>query len=209
MEFAERAIEVAPNEPIGYMALGNLYFLLGKIERGTKLRRKAIELAPNDFVAVAGLAIRLSEVGEEQEAVELFEHAMRLSPKHPWWVPFGYGLALHLVGRKEEAAATYRKAIDLSPKSAPIHARLAAVYVDLGRTEIARAAAGEVMLLNPKLTASRYMKSYSLHDPVRDAWYKNLLLRAGFAGVIFTACLATFQARGANTRPTERFGARQ
>jgi len=179
MEFAERAIEVAPNEPIGYMALGNLYFLLGKIERGTKLRRKAIELAPNDFVAVAGLAIRLSEVGEEQEAVELFEHAMRLSPKHPWWVPFGYGLALHLVGRKEEAAATYRKAIDLSPKSAPIHARLAAVYVDLGRTEIARAAAGEVMLLNPKLTASRYMKSYSLHDPVRDAWYKNLLLRAG------------------------------
>ena len=60
-----------------------------------------------------------------------------------------------------------------------IHARLAAVSVDLDRMDEARAAADEAMRLNPKLTASRYMKSYSLHDPARDAWYKDLLLRAG------------------------------
>ena len=36
---------------------------------------------------------------------------MRLSPKHPWWVPFGYGLALHLVGNKEEAVQAYLKTI--------------------------------------------------------------------------------------------------
>ncbi len=116
---------------------------------------------------------------QEQEVVDLFEQAMRLSPKHPWYLPFGYGLALHLVGRKEEAAVTYQKAIGLSPKTARIHARLAAVSVDLDRMDEARAAADEAMRLNPKLTASRYMKSYSLHDPARDAWYKDLLLRAG------------------------------
>ncbi len=179
MVFAERAIEADPNAPIGYMALGNLYFLLDESERGIKLRRKAIEFAPNDFAAVVGLAMRIKDFGQEKEAVDLFEQAMRLSPKHPWYLPFGYGLALHLVGRKEEAAATYKKAIGLSPKTARIYARLAAVSVDLDRMDEARAAADEAMRLNPKLTASRYMKSYSLHDPARDAWYKDLLLRAG------------------------------
>ncbi len=179
MVLAERAIEADPNSPIGYMALGNLYFLLDEPERGIKLRRKAIELAPSDFATVVGLAMRIKDFGQEQEAVDLFEQAMRLSPKHPWYLPFGYGLALHLVGRKEEAAATYQKAIGLSPKTARIHARLAAVSVDLDRMDEAGAAADEAMRLNPKLTASRYMKSYSLHDPARDAWYKDLLLRAG------------------------------
>ncbi len=179
IELAERAIEVAPNDPVGYMALGNLYFLLGEAEDGIKVRRKAIELAPNAFSTVGGLAIRLSEHGYEHEAVELFERAIRLSPKHPWWVPFGYGLALHLVGRKDEAAAIYKKAVGISPRSAPIYARLAAVNVDLGRMDEARAAAKEVARLDPKLTSNLYMKSYSLHDPDRDRWYRDLLLRAG------------------------------
>ena len=179
IELAERAIEVAPNDPAGYMALGNLYFLLGEVEDGIKVRRKAIELAPNAFSTVGGLAVRLSEYGHEHEAVELFERAIRLSPKHPWWVPFGYGLALHLVGRKDEAAAIYKKAVGISPKSAPIYARLAAVNVDLGRIDEAKAAAKEVARLNPKLTASLYMKSYSLHNSDRDKWYEGLLLKAG------------------------------
>ncbi len=122
--------------------------------------------------------MRIKDFGQEQEAVDLFEQAMRLSPKHPWYLSFGYGLALHLVGRMEEAVATYKKAIGLSPKTARIHARLAAVFVDLGRMDEAKAAVDEAMRLNPKLTASRYMKSYSLHDPERNAWYKDLLLRA-------------------------------
>jgi tetratricopeptide (TPR) repeat protein len=179
MESAERAIEVAPNEPIGYQALGTLYFLINEPERGIELRQKAIDLAPNDFGTIVGLAMRIKDFGQEQEAVELFERALRLSPKHPWFVDFGYGLALHLVGRKEEAAENYKKAIGLSPKSAQIHARLAAVYVDLGRMDEARAAAAEAARLDPKLTASRYMESYSLHDPARDAWYKDLLVQAG------------------------------
>ncbi len=147
------------------MALGNLYFLLDESERGIKLRRKAIELAPSDFVTVVGLAMRIKDFGQEQEAVDLFEQAMRLSPKHPWYLPFGYGLALHLVGRKEEAAATYQKAIGLSPKTARIHARLAAVSVDLDRMDEARAAADE---------ASKTPGSFSKKSNMRPTANSNL-----------------------------------
>ncbi len=179
MALAQRAIQMNPDDPHGYMALGNLYALQGQADRMIELRRKAAELAPNDFNTVAGLATRLKDFGGEQEAVVLFERAMRLSPKHPWWVPSAYGLSLHLVGRKEEAVASFKKAIDLKPNHVLPHAFLAAVYVDLGRMDEARAQAYEVMRLNPKFTASRLMQSHSLHDPARDARYKDLLQRAG------------------------------
>jgi tetratricopeptide (TPR) repeat protein len=179
MALAERAIQMDPNDPSGYMALGNLLFLVGQPKRAVEARRKAIKLAPNDFTVIAGLAARLGYWGGEQEAVELFERAIRLSPKNPWWVPAGYGFVLHLVGRKEEAVAALKRAIDQKPGNATAQARLAAVYADLGRMNEAKAAAKEAKRLNPKFTASRYMKSYSLNDPKRDAWYTALFLRAG------------------------------
>ena len=108
IDFAERATELNPEDPLGYMALGNLMILTGEIDKAIELKHKGIELAPNSFVALAGLAIRLVELEREQEAIELFERAIRVSPKHPWWVDAGYGLALHLAGRKEEAAKVYQ-----------------------------------------------------------------------------------------------------
>jgi adenylate cyclase len=179
MELAQRAIQMDPDSPLGYQTLGNLYALTGQGERAIELRRKAAELAPNDLVAVAGLATRLKDFGGEQEAVELFEQAMRLSPKHPWWVPSAYGVALHLVGRKEEAVQSYKRAIALNPNHVLPKAFLAAVYADLGRIDEAKATANEVLRLNPKITATRLMQSHSLHNPERDARFKDLLQRAG------------------------------
>jgi adenylate cyclase len=179
MALAQRAIQLDPEAPLGYQTLGNLYALSGQAERAIELRRKAAELAPNDLFAVAGLATRLKDFGGEQEAVQLFEQTMRLSPKHQWWVPSAYGVALHLVGRKEEAVVAFKKAIAL--KSDHVHPRafLTAVYADLGRMDEARSAANEVMRLNPKFTATRFMQSHSLHDSERDVRFKDLMPRAG------------------------------
>ena len=156
-----------------------MFFARNQPERAIGLRRKAIELAPNDFTTVAGLAIRLSEYGQEQEAVELFEHSLRLSPKPPWWVPAGYGYALHLVGRKQEAVEWLKKAIALKPKRAEIRARLAAVYSDLGRMDEATVVAIEVLQINSKFTVSKYQKSDHFQDPKRNAWLRDLMVRAG------------------------------
>jgi adenylate cyclase len=179
IELAKRAIQMDPDEPQGYQTLGNLYALTGQGKRAIELRRKAAELAPNDLIAVAGLATRLKDFGGEQEAVKLFEQAMRLSPKHPWWVPYAYGVTLHLVGRKEEAVHSFKKAIDLNPKHVLPQAFLAAVYADLGRVDEAKATANEVMRLDPKFTATRLIESHTFHDPSRDARFMSLMHRAG------------------------------
>jgi TolB-like protein/class 3 adenylate cyclase len=179
IQLARRAIQMDPDSPLGYQTLGNLYALTGQGERAIELRRKAAELAPNDLVAVAGLATRLKDFGGEQEAVDLFEQAMRLSPKHPWWVPYAYAVSLHLVGRKEEAIQSFKKAIDLNPNHILPKAFLAAVYADLGQIDEAKAIADEVKRLDPKFSASRLMQSHTLHDPVKDDKFKNLMQQAG------------------------------
>ncbi len=179
MKLAQRAIQMDPDSPLGYQTLGNLYALTGQGERAIELRRKAAELAPNDLVAVAGLATRLKDFGGEQEAVKLFEQAMRLSPKHPWWVPYAYGVALHLVGRKEEAVQSFKEAIVLNPHHVLPKAFLAAVYADLGRIDAAKATADEVMRIDSKFSTTRLMQSHTLHDPVKDDQFKTLMLQAG------------------------------
>ena len=178
-EFAERAIEIDPDSALANYALANLYYLTNQPERGTKLARKSIELAPNDFGMVAGMAMRIKDFGQEREAIELFVRAIRLSPRYPWWLPFGYGLALHLDGRKEDAVRTYKQAINLGANNARTYARLAAVYADMNRMDDAGAAIEQALELESNYTASYYENAYPLQDPKRNAWYKDLLLRAG------------------------------
>jgi adenylate cyclase len=176
---AQRAIQMDPDSPLGYQTLGNLYALTGQRERAIELRRKAADLAPNDLVAVAGLATRLKDFGGEQEAVKLFEQAMRLSPKHPWWVPYAYGVTLHLLGRREEAVQSFERAIALNPNHVLPKAFLAAVDADLGRRQEAETIAKEILALDPGFSATRLIESHTFHDPDRDRRFVDLLVRAG------------------------------
>ena len=177
-ELAEQAISLDPNDIAGYQALSNFYFLLNDPERAIALRRKAIEIAPHDAANLAGTAVRLNELGGEEEAVELWERAIRLNPKVPWWFYSGYGLALHLVGRQDEAVQSFQKAIAVNPNRADTYMRLAAVYVDLNKMEEAEQAAKEALRLSPSLTVHRYQKASPMQDSKKN-WYKDLLLRSG------------------------------
>ena len=67
------------------------------------------------------------------------------------------------VGRHRHIACV-KQAVDVAPQEKPIRGFMLAA---------------EVMRLNPKFSVSRHMKAYSLHDPARNAWYRDLLLRAG------------------------------
>jgi len=125
------------------------------------------------------LASFLSLTGHENEAVGLFQQAFRLSPRPPLWLPIWYGHALHLLGKNEKAAEQLKNAIARNPKAAYVHARLAAVYVDLGQMDDAKVAIDKTLELNGMFTAKNLIRRFKSTVPEKNAWLKDLVVKAG------------------------------
>jgi adenylate cyclase len=83
---------------------------------------------------------------------------MRLNPLPPAFYFLNYGHAYRSLGRLEEAIDMYKKTIALTPDNIFAHINLAACCAMTGKEEEARAAAKEVLRINPKFSVGQYMK---------------------------------------------------
>jgi len=120
----EEAIAMCPENPIGYMQLGWVYYfdyVVGNtkspretLEKGIELAQKA--LAMDDSIADAhGLLCRLYACkGEYDKALPEGERAVALNPSG-WSVLTNYGNSLMYAGRPEEAIPLLQKVIRLNP----------------------------------------------------------------------------------------------
>ncbi len=179
LEHARIARERDPEQPLAYQALGALTILQGNVEEGLALRREAVRLAPNDFSAVGGLAAVLGGIGEAGEAVTLFRRALELNPEPPLWVPIWFGHALHASGRPDEAATWLERALARKPGLAYVHARLAAVYDDLGRGGDAETEIRAALELDPDLDTTSVAQAFSLPGTEFRSRMETLLAEAG------------------------------
>ena len=97
-------------------------------------------------------AMSLLYVGRPEEAIPLFQKAIRLNP----FASTGYFIhlanALRDAKRFEEAVSAYKKAIQREPDNIFAHLHLAAMYIMMGREKEARAEAAEVLRINPKFS---------------------------------------------------------
>jgi TolB-like protein/DNA-binding winged helix-turn-helix (wHTH) protein len=178
ISLALRTIEMDPNEPLGYINLGNFYIESGRYEEGIALREKAIEIAPNHFFALVGLAWQLPFVGEEKRALDLYERAKTISPLHPAWLTASEAFALHVDGQHERAIEAYKKSI--AGMNFPIlHGRLAAVYAELGRMDEAREQIQILLTKKPDAKIQHVTQILKFQDTKRIDWYVDLLRAAG------------------------------
>jgi TolB-like protein/DNA-binding SARP family transcriptional activator len=155
-ELAERAIEMDPEEALGYMMLGNLVQLRGDHDRAIALREKAVALAPNDFQPLWGYGAVLHRVGpvHAARAVEVLKRAERLSPRGPAALLWSIGRAQLFAGHYEDVIETARRLTPRWPESVRPHILMVAAYGALGRMDEAHAAAAEVLRIDPKYTVS-------------------------------------------------------
>ncbi len=181
IELAQEAISMDPDDPFGYMQLGNLYIERGDVNEGIVLREKAVEIAPNDFYALVGLAWQLGLIGQERRALELYQRAKRVSPLYPYWLLLAEGFALHLDGQHERAIRTLRQSLERS-QSAVVHARLAAVYADLDRIDEAEEEIKLVLEMSPDAKVEDFLRILNFQDPKRAEWYAGLLKASGLPG---------------------------
>jgi TolB-like protein len=120
----------------------------------------ALAISPSSAIAYILGGVMLGWTGEAERAIVWAERAMRLSPFDPWIWSAYHALALgHFQsGRYEEAAKAARKAVQFNPAHSISFMLLVAPLVKLGQLQEARAAAMDVLRLQP---AFRYRRQFA------------------------------------------------
>jgi adenylate cyclase len=113
-------------------------------------RARAAALAPGAGSVHMWYAMVLNWAGRPEEAIPLYQKAIRLNPGGSTSIYLNLGSALRMTGKYEEAVSAFRESIQRSPDNILGHIGLATVYSMLGREKEARAEAAEVLRINPK-----------------------------------------------------------
>lgn len=130
---SRRGSELDPLNAEGWVQLGGLEQLVGRLDRAEKALQRAVELAPS-ALHLTRLAAVLRQLGRQAEAVSLLRQATALSPDlAPGWQQLG---EMELVlGQHEAAEQALRRAIALAPKRAASHHQLGLALLGQERLE--------------------------------------------------------------------------
>ena len=103
----------------------------------------------------------LTFAGRPEEAIPMFQRAIRLNPSGigTTGLYLNLGIALRVTGRFEEAVSAFKKAIQRAPDNIMAHIGLVVTYSLMGREKDARTAAAEVLRINPKFSAEYFVNN--------------------------------------------------
>jgi adenylate cyclase len=161
-ELLQKILAIDDSNIEAYALLSNVYTIRKEYDKAIAAGARAVNLDPSSPWALFWYAATLNSAGRPEEAVPLFEKAIRLNPLGPGNLYRNFGSALSATGRLEEAVAAQKKALERAPNDFRTHLGLAAVYIMMGRDKEAQAAAAEVLRINPKFSLDWYA-STSFH----------------------------------------------
>jgi len=150
IELCQKAIALDSTLALARVRLGYVYAAMTRQhDKGIAEGEKALALAPNSADIVNMYAIILTYAGRWHEAIPLYREALRLNPKPPNNYYRHFTVVLRETGQYDEALAQLKKAIEQEPNDPLAYLVLTTVYSYAGRGEEARAAAAEVLRINP------------------------------------------------------------
>ena len=148
------AIKCDPKSPKAHTQLGYVMIFMRQPDRAVALFERAMALNPN--FSDWRLALALMMAGHMNKAVDVAQSHLRLDP---FALPIarGYlGLAHYMLKDYETALTILQEFVSLAPNHQPGRLWLASTYARLGRTELARAEAAEVLRINPRWTIKQF-----------------------------------------------------
>jgi TolB-like protein/Flp pilus assembly protein TadD len=179
MELLKKAIALDESFATARSALGYSLVMARRYDEGLAQAERALELEPTSADIIYRYATILLFIGRGEEAIPFFKSAIRLNPKPPNKYIRHLASAYRDTGRYEEAIALVKKVIEREPRDIISHIILTATYSMAGREEDARAAAVEILKINPHFSLERFVKVHPYKDPVMRERYYNSLHRAG------------------------------
>jgi adenylate cyclase len=152
VEAIQKALALDPSDHRIHRVLSNFYVMQGKHDEAIASSRRALELCPGGAGAHENLGIALLFACRPIEAIPMLEKAIQLDPFPPAVCHRNLAMAYCHVGRYEDAIDQGEKAFQISRNDLSTPFVLVFAYAKLGRIEQARAAAAEVLRIDPKFT---------------------------------------------------------
>jgi tetratricopeptide (TPR) repeat protein len=136
--------EAVMQAAIAFSRSWNNFFLLGTIDYNAGRYKSAADAfglatqaTPNNAGAYTNLGTTQYILGDLEQAVGNFEHAVRLGPTRAAYA--NLALAYYDAGRYEDALHSYEQALQRDPRSVDTHRNIGDVEQRMGRTAAARA----------------------------------------------------------------------
>jgi len=163
-ELAHKSLAIDPSAVDGYLLLSNIALLMRHYDEAISYNEKALAIAPNNSGVAALFGRALVYMGRPKEALQLIQRAIRLNPYAPGMYLRYEGLAYHSLQRYDEAIAAFKRASARNAKSAIPLVWLAITYADMGRMDEGRAAAQEVLMVDPNFSAKGFANLLDYKD---------------------------------------------
>jgi adenylate cyclase len=179
IELGQKAIALDESEGGYHAAIGYFYAFARQFDRAVAHAERGLALDPNSYIVLYNAASALAYSGRPEEAIPLFHEAIRLNPFPPGVFFYTLSVAYRLAGRFDEAVEQAKKAVEREPKNQFIYLSLASACILAGREEEGRAAAVEVLKINPTFSSERFAKTIPYRDTSQIDRMIDALRKAG------------------------------
>lgn len=165
LELGRRAVELGPNLPQTYWALGYVHLMRKEFEQAEATVDHAVTIAPNYADGYGLLALIRNGLGKHESALALIRKGMELNPFYTWDYPYNIGLANYGLGHIDAAIAALEDAKVRNEYVVPVRLVLIASYVGAGRLGDAEWEVEELQVISPSETLSNVRRTMPSNDP--------------------------------------------
>jgi tetratricopeptide (TPR) repeat protein len=152
---AKRALELRPNYPEAYHAMGIAYGRLGRFDEAEESLRKAVSLAPSSPAARFNLALVLEKKGKYEDALALLAQAEQMKGEYAKvksaraTIYYSMGRKAIQAGRMGEAEKLFLRAVESKPDMPEAHYALGELYRRQGKYKDAVTRFNSVIQISP------------------------------------------------------------
>jgi adenylate cyclase len=179
IEMAQKAIAMDDSYAMAHGLLGTFYVLKREYDKAIAEGERSIALAPGSAGLYIWYGMNLNFAGLPEDAIPMFQKAIRLNPIGSTGIYLNLGIALRMAGKFEEAVSALKKALQRAPDNILAHINLAATCSMMGREKEAHAEAQEVMRINPKFSLDLWAKRQIYKDRSEIEKLADALRKAG------------------------------
>ncbi len=173
-EHAQKAISLDDSDASAHSVLGCVYAMKRQYDKAIAEGKRAISLDPNSADDLVRLGWVLVWAGRAEEAIPYIQSAIRLNPLPAASYFVCLAVAYRDSGQYEKAIEASKKALQQEPNNQFPYIHMAISYIRLGREEDARAAALEILRINPEFSLERYAEILPFPQPVADRVVEDL-----------------------------------